>query len=361
MKIKTILISLLFVPTFVLAQNQAPLPDAGFTPESSFYFLDKLGEAIQRFFTFNPESKARLEISFAKERIAEIKVVLDQKGVNAKGITVAETELQDNLKRVTAILESQKQAGKDTTALAQEISDDFNPAKEALKDTFKSEKEALEAKKEALKEELKNVRLAGDVAGSALLTQQLTDLAAQKNILEEHKNKSEQDIESENEHINEALGLQKEAAKKINEAKKEKAEFLSEVQKKNIALPEGTFISFDELVAQAEGMVSEKNYLDAKNTAKKASIMLKQIEKSFENLKEANEKEKELKDEEEIQKHELESKLKDASEEEAQKIKEEMEKKDEEMKKKQEEVKEEQKKIENKLEESKQEDQDSVQ
>lgn len=351
MKIKTVLISLLFVPVFVFAQSQTALPGAGITPESSFYFLDKLGEAFHRFFTFNPESKAKLEITFAKERIAEIKIILDQKGVNAKGLTVAETALQDNLKRVTEILAIQKQAGKDTSVIAQEILNDFNPAKEALKDTFKTEKETLEAKKDALKNELKNARLTGDIAGSELLSQQLADIAGQKDLLEKHKIKSEQDIESEKEHFDEALGLQKEAIKKIKDATQEKEEFLNEVQKNNLSLPEGTFNTFDELLVQANSAFDQKDYVDAKNSAKKASNMLKQIEKRFEDLKEANNKEEELKDEEEIQKHELENKLKEANKEEAQKIQEEMKKKSEELMKKQEELKAEQRNIENNFKE----------
>ncbi|MEK9183862.1 MAG: DUF5667 domain-containing protein, partial [Patescibacteria group bacterium] len=72
MKIKTTVISLLLVPFLVFAQNGTTLPNAGLTPESPFYFLDKLGEALREFFTFNPEGKARLQIAFAAERVAEI-------------------------------------------------------------------------------------------------------------------------------------------------------------------------------------------------------------------------------------------------------------------------------------------------
>ena len=79
MKIKIVLISLLFIPALVFAQNQAVLPNAGLTPESPFYFFDKLGEALREFFTFNPEGKARLQITFAAERVAEIKVILETK------------------------------------------------------------------------------------------------------------------------------------------------------------------------------------------------------------------------------------------------------------------------------------------
>ena len=85
---KNILISNAFVlvALFVFASStafaqspQVTLPSAGLTPESSFYFLDKFGEALRSFFTFNPEGKALLEITFASERVAEIKVILETK------------------------------------------------------------------------------------------------------------------------------------------------------------------------------------------------------------------------------------------------------------------------------------------
>ncbi|MCR4342433.1 MAG: DUF5667 domain-containing protein, partial [Patescibacteria group bacterium] len=66
---KFVLVSLLFVPFLAFAQGTpVQLPSAGITPESSFYFLDRLGENLRQFFTFNPEAKAKLQIEFAGER-----------------------------------------------------------------------------------------------------------------------------------------------------------------------------------------------------------------------------------------------------------------------------------------------------
>ncbi len=349
MKIKTAIISLLFVPFLVFAQNGA-LPNAGLTPESPFYFLDKLGEALQRFFTFNPEGRARLEITFAKERIAEIKVILEDKGVNAKGLVAAEERLGDNLLRATAILADQKQEGKDTSNLAKELSDDFDPAHEALKDTFKSEADALDAKIDELKVKLKEARLAGDIAQAETLTKEIADLKAQKELLEQHEDKDNGDIEEENEHLDEALGLQKEAAEKIKDAEEEKADIIKEATEKNLTIPDGTFKEFNILLSQAKAVFDAGNYEDAKRLAKEAKKNLKETEKQLENLKDAKDEEEDLNDEKEIQQHELENKLKDTDKKEAEQIREEMKQKSEELKKKHEELENEQKQIENRLE-----------
>ncbi len=351
--IKSILISLLLVPLFVFAQNQATLPNAGLTPERPFYFLDKLGEVLQRFFTFNPESKARLEITFARERVAEIKLVLEDRGVNARGLSVAEERLSDNLSRVTAILADQKQDGKDTSDLARELSDDFDPAREVLKSTFKSEADTLDAKIDELKAKLKEARLAGDTAQVEALSKEIADLKAQKELLEQHEDKDDGDIEEENEHLDEALGLQKEAAEKIKDAEEEKADILKEAKEDNLTIPDGAFKEFDSLLSQAKTAFDAGNYEEAKRLAKGAKKNLKETEKLLENLKDAKDKEEDLNDEEEIQQHELENKLKDADKEEVKQIREEMKQKGEELRKKQEQLKDEQKQIENQFEETK--------
>ena len=87
-KIKIVFTSILFIPALVFmlspvegfAHEPVALPNAGLTPESAFYFVDKIGEALREFFTFNPDAKAHLQIDFAAERIAEIKIILETKG-----------------------------------------------------------------------------------------------------------------------------------------------------------------------------------------------------------------------------------------------------------------------------------------
>lgn len=53
------------------AQESQSLPDAGMTPDSSFYFLDKLGEQIGMMFAFGTEAKTKKQIEIAEERLAE--------------------------------------------------------------------------------------------------------------------------------------------------------------------------------------------------------------------------------------------------------------------------------------------------
>ncbi|BCX15823.1 MAG: hypothetical protein KatS3mg098_052 [Candidatus Parcubacteria bacterium] len=317
-KIKLFAISLFALPLLVFAQNQTNLPSAGLTPESPFYFLDRLGEALQRFFTFNPESQARLEISFAKERIAEIKLVLEKKGVNAKGLSVAEARLADNLKKAAVVLVEEKQSGKDTANLAKELSQEVEEVQNTLKETFQTQKEALKAKESELKAKIKEARQEGDTAQVEALVKQLAEVKTQRELLDQKEEESDSVVEEEREQIEEAMGLQEEIAKKIREVEKDKAEIINEAKNENVEIPAGAFNTFDSLLSQVKSAFTSGNYDEAKRLVKEAKKSLKEVEKNLEKLSEAEDDE-DKKAEAEEQKEE-EKKIKEVEEEKSKEV-----------------------------------------
>lgn len=337
------------MPILVFGQTQSVLPSAGFTPGSPFYFFDGMGETLQRFFTFNPEKRARLEITFAKERIAEIKLILEEKGVTAQGLDTAEAKLQDNLLRATTILTKEKQDGKNTNDIAKELSGKISPAQDELKETFKSEKEALEVKIDELKAKLKEARRVGDMAQIQVLMKELVDVRAEKELLDKSDDDNEEAIDEVDEKIDEAMELKEEAAEKMREAEKDKAEILKEAKDKNVDFPATTFNTFDSLLYQAKTAFANGNYAEAKRLAKEAKKNLKEAEKNLEKLKDIKEKDDELKQEADEQQEELESKLREVDKESAEKIKEEIKQNEEQLKEAQEKILEEQKKVEEEL------------
>lgn len=64
------LVSMLFGSIAVYAQDET-LPAPGITPDSPFYFLDKLGKNIGMAFTFGAEAKARKALQYAEESLSE--------------------------------------------------------------------------------------------------------------------------------------------------------------------------------------------------------------------------------------------------------------------------------------------------
>ena len=100
----------LSIPLF-LSAHSANLPEPGLTPESRLYFFEQIAESIQEFFTFDAEAKALLHASLAKERIAEIDNMLDEVGVEAKGLSIAEDRLERHLARATEFVSRKADKG----------------------------------------------------------------------------------------------------------------------------------------------------------------------------------------------------------------------------------------------------------
>ncbi len=335
-----------FASSTAFAQSpQAALPSAGLTPESPFYFLDRFGEALQQFFTFNPEGKAHLQIIFAAERIAEIKVILETKGVEARGLEVAQSRLQAHLANAATIVVEQKAEGKDVSQLAKELDDEFNTPKTVLEQTFKAEKRALEAQEKELKGKILEARRTGDTAQIESLVQQLGQIKAQKELLELKEEEAEEALEQEEERIEEEMEVKEEAEKAIREAEKEKQEVLDEAAEKDIAVPAEAFGKFDSLLAQARSALATSNYPEAKLLAKQAEKNLNAVDDAIENLEEAKERTEELKKEQG-------EKEQEAKEEQGEKVKEEAEKDAERLEKEREKAEEDARRAEERLREA---------
>lgn len=311
----------------VFAQNETALPNPGITPESRFYFLDTFGEFLREFFTFSPEGKARLQITFAAERIAEIKVILETKGVKARGLGVAQSRLLAHLADATAIVIEQKEEGEDASALAEELDDAFEGPKSALEEAFRAKKQALEAEEDELKAKIKEDRRAGDVAQIESLVRQLREVKAQKELLEQEKEEQEEALEREEERLEEEMEAQEEAKKAIREAEAEKQEVLEEAVEEDVVVPAEAFEKFDRFLVQAKELFDRGNYQGAKQLAKQAKKSLDAVADAIEALEEAKEKEEELKEEREEKereaKEEQDEQMREKAEEAAERLEEE--------------------------------------
>jgi len=75
--ISIILISAI-IPILVLGQSILDLPKPGLTPNSPFYFLDTFFEKVSLVFTFNTEKKIQKAIRYSEEKLAEVKVMIEE-------------------------------------------------------------------------------------------------------------------------------------------------------------------------------------------------------------------------------------------------------------------------------------------
>ncbi|MHB8870992.1 MAG: DUF5667 domain-containing protein [Candidatus Doudnabacteria bacterium] len=225
-------VATLFATTTAFAQDtQVTLPSAGLTPSSPFYFLDRFGENIRQFFTFNREAKAKLQIEFAGERIAEIKVMVEKKGVNAKGLAKAESLLKTNVAYAAEIVNQEKTSGKDVSALAKTLNDEFDLRDKLLEQTYKDAKEQLKAqRKEITTKLLTEARRVGDTTQISILEAQLKDIDGQIDILGQKKDQVENSLQNEQKNIEKEMSEDDQKKEVIEQKEEQEAADIEEAK-----------------------------------------------------------------------------------------------------------------------------------
>lgn len=151
--ISTILISFL-LPVLAFGQENSGLPKPGLTPDSSFYFLDIVSEKINLFFTFNPVRKIQKSLSYAAERLAEMKIMASKNKYEAveTAITGYEEKLNIASEQVNRIKEDERANDALTS-----ISENTIAHQEVLADVYnKVPEEAKTVIEKAIKISLKN-------------------------------------------------------------------------------------------------------------------------------------------------------------------------------------------------------------
>lgn len=284
-----LILALTLSPFLAFAQTELVLPRAGITPESTFYFADRLSEAFRQFFTLNQEGKARLQIVFAAERVAEIKIMLETKGVETKGLDIAQSRLRAHVADAATIIAAEKADGKDVAALAKELGDGLNGPKSALSEAFKSEKRALQAKEKELKIKTREAQAVGDATRVTALLKTLDEVRAQRELLELKEEAAEEALEREEERIEEAMEAKEEAEKAIREAEEEQQDVFEEALEEGVAVSAEAFAQFDSLLAQAKSALTAGNFTEAKQLSKQAAKSLDVVEETIEALEETRE------------------------------------------------------------------------
>lgn len=189
------------------------LPDPGLTPSSPFYFLEKFVETMTDVLTFNPEAKARRHGQRALERVAEVKAMLEEKGVIPRGLDTALKSLRENAAKAAAIVRTQKGKGKDVSALARTLHRNFESHNLLLRRIFEEKKvrarEEHHQRKEALKAKLLEKMLTRSESGIGELETELDADEEQMDELGDHLDQKleaiEEVIEEEEKIVEEAL------------------------------------------------------------------------------------------------------------------------------------------------------------
>jgi len=318
MRISLLIAGFLLVGLFgvAVAQNEVlpakpplpELPDPGQKPGDFFYFLDQWIESLGEFFTFNPEAKALLQTERALERIAEVKALLEVKGIDDPGLDVAQEKIQAHMARASQIVKQQKTKGKEVAQLAQKLDDDFDAGQELLKQTFKAEKARLDAQKEEIKLQILQARQAGDFEKVGQLRTTLAGIETQKEALEGKWEAQEESLELEEEKLEAELGDEEKELEELEEQEEdvldqkeeeierafEQRERALELQEKSLeidlkkAILEGDTTKAEQIRAQLLDLVAQKEALEEEEEA--AEKTLEKEKKELEKVRDLKER-----------------------------------------------------------------------
>lgn len=329
-----IIVLSLFLGLGVFAQNEIlsakeplpELPDPGQKPGDFFYFLDQWTEGLQEFLTFNPEAKALLQTERALERIAEVKAILEIKGVAAPGLDVAQEKIQSHMARASQIVEQQKAKGRKVAQLAQKLDDDFDAGQELLEQTLKVEKAKLKAQKEEVKLQILQARRAGDLEKVTQLRATLAEIETQKEALEQKWETQEELLELEEEKLEAELEAEEKGLEELEEQeedlfeqKEREIEKAFEQREKALELQEKSLeIDLRKAILEGDEVLAQQirvQLVDLENQKEALEVEEEAVEEALEKEEKELEKARNLKERAEEQVKEAEEELAETKEE----------------------------------------------
>ena len=277
--ILTLIVTLLLLP---IVTAQQPVEDPGVTPDSFLWGLDKALEQLNLLLTFDEGEKARKGIEIARERLLEIREMIEENKLEA-----AEKAKEEHGKTLVKVKQNVKEIEEDESL-------------EEIEEVVEIEKELEEHDEEVEQTfgELKvKIKIEGEVTQqqTALIESILNSLKGQtgeveieiknkknkiKIEIEQETGKSEEEIEVEIEGIEKGKGIKKEekAFEAIEDAKEEFDEFLEDAEEKGIVVSQDLINQFNALIEQAISQVEQDNFIAAKNLAKQAERLLDERE-----------------------------------------------------------------------------------
>lgn len=273
------------MPFMALAQTTTPatttptvpavtLPDPGLVPGDFFYFLDRWGEGINSFFTFNPESKARLALKHAEERASEVHAVLKKKGADAPEVAQARQDFESEMNLAATIVADQKAKGTDVSLFAKDINDEFDLSKDMLKEAYRGYHDSLHEAEKGLREKLKEATQAGDMAAIQSIQAEIQSMLDEQATVKDEEGSVDVGFDVEKQHLDEAMGDQQSAESHIANAEREYQALVEHAKAGGITLDQTAVASYQQLIASAKEAFAAGDFETAKENAKEAKNAL---------------------------------------------------------------------------------------
>lgn len=259
--------------TIATTMTETVLPDPGLVPGDFFYFLDRWSEAVNYFFTFNTESKAKLVLKHAEERVAELNVVLGTKGAKSEEAKRAKDDFSSGLTLAATIIADEKAKGNDVSAIAKEVDDEFEISKDMLKEAYRGHRDELRNDQNDLYDKLKEMIETGDTAEQVAIETEIKAVNDEVADVLGEEDSVDGSFDNEKKRIEDAMGKQQSAENHIANAKRAREQFIANATVLNTATATATaktLASFDNIMLKSEAAMNSGDFENAKEYAKNA-------------------------------------------------------------------------------------------
>lgn len=263
------------IPTIVI-------PEAGLVPGDFLYFFDRFAEGFNFFYTFKAESRARLAIEYANERVAEIKAILKEKSIDSDEVAQAKKDFDRQLSRVSNLVLEAKESGVDVSASAREFDSKFEMSREMLRSVYHDYAEKLKSDESLIRKDLTRVEKGGSDTEKDRLEKLLNYYIEEMNKLLDEEDELSNAFGDEKEKLEVSMGEQQSAESHITNAKRARIQFTAETKVQGTSTSTvilGSLAEFDALLVKASQAYANKDYENAKEYAKDAKQELNDARK----------------------------------------------------------------------------------
>ena len=231
--------------------------------------------------SFKTESRARLALKHAEERVSEIKAVIDDKGIGSSEVKKTEQDFKDNLTLAASLVTEEKAKGNDVSALAKEIDDKFENSKDLLREVYHGHKNDLKSSENDLQNRLKEAVKKGDTPLSIAIEAEIKKITDEVARVDEGEKSVDTNLDQEKNHLENVLGAQQSAESHIANAERARAQVVQQAEARGVATTTASFIDtlslFDKLLAGAKTAFAAGGFETAKKGAKNAKKMLEGV------------------------------------------------------------------------------------
>lgn len=286
-----VMLMVLIFPMVNAQQNTTN--NAGITPDSFLWGFDKALDQLSLILTTGDANKAEKALEIAQERLAEIKIMIEENKSNAAErakvehgkllsgieqdiIKLKEDNSTDEIKKVIDI-------EKKLEVYDREVEQTFGE----LKIKIKVEGNMTQEQKKLIASILDSLK--GQTGKVEIEIRNKKDEIKVK--INQETGKSEKEIESEIKDMEVEQGIEKDkkALDAINDAEEEFTKFFKKAGEKNISVSQDLINQFNSLLKEAKNQFDQGNFIEARKLAKQAERLVdneKEGDKEFESEKE---------------------------------------------------------------------------